>query len=125
MTKMEGTSSTDYTEYIRKYNDLVADVKKIGTDAEILEKLFNAKFIGGLNKEVFVEQLRSIYGRKDWPPYRPLQEELTRYINASKGMADSGLLKKDNPDGIQVNTGRITGGMFRGACFNCGGNTER
>jgi hypothetical protein len=42
--KMEGTSSTDYTEYIRKYNDLVADVKQIATDAEILEKLFNAKF---------------------------------------------------------------------------------
>jgi hypothetical protein len=52
---------------------------------------------------------------------RSIDEELRRYINASKGMVDSGLLKKDNPDGIQVNTGRITVGMFRGACFNCGG----
>ena len=50
--------------------------------------------------------------------YRDLQSELTRYVTASKGIANA-LLHKDNPDGIQTNAGKIT---LKGTCFNCGAN---
>lgn len=119
--KMEGTSFTDFTEYVKQFNELIADVERIGTAAEIVKKLMNAKFIGGLNKELFATQMRAILGSADWPEYKTLQEELARYVNASKGMANLGVLKKDNPDGIQANLGRVNGGEFKGSCFNCGG----
>jgi hypothetical protein len=39
-------------------------------------------------------------------------------VNASKGIANA-LLRKDSPDGIQANDGKI---MLKGTCFNCGAN---
>lgn len=115
--KMKGTSPSDFTDYVKKYNDIVADMTKIGTAQVIYDTLINAKFVEGLNAEVFVDQIRNIMGQSVWPQYRTLQEELTRYMNASKGIAGT-IMRKDNPEGVQVNVGKISD--FKGTCYNCG-----
>ncbi len=115
--RMVGQNSTDYTEYSKKYNDVVADIQRMGNADFILQSLFNAKFVEGLNTTTFADQIKTIMGSVTWPDYRVLHGELMRYVNARKGMQDS-LLKKDNPDGIQINAGKIN--EFKGTCFNCG-----
>lgn len=117
--RMTNATATEYVEYTKKYNDVVADMIRIGGGADyLLESLFNAKYIEGLNTEMFTDQIKKIMGAPIWPQYRDLQSELTRYVNATKGIANA-LLRKDNPDGIQANAGKIT---FKGTCFNCGAN---
>ncbi|HND47414.1 MAG TPA: hypothetical protein PLL95_02580, partial [Anaerolineales bacterium] len=119
--KMKGPSAADYTEYIKRYNDTVADVTRIGTEKEIITSLYNAKFIEGLHAETFSDKIKQIMGSPVWPDYKDLQRELTRYVNATKGFAGS-MLRKDNPDGVLVSAGKVE---VKGACYNCGISNHR
>ena len=59
--KQEGA----YTSYEKEFKEMVIDLVAQGTADQVLQKIFNALFILGLNEVQFKDKLAIIYGEKD------------------------------------------------------------
>jgi hypothetical protein len=116
--KQKSKSTADFSEYVKKYNETVTDLIRLGTPEQILKWLFNAKFVEGLIAEQFPDRLSKIFGEDEWPNYIDLQAELLRFINATRGISES--FKKESNDGNVIIADAMKGREFMGTCFNCG-----
>lgn len=125
--KQKSDTLDGFTEYVKKYNETVADLMRIGGSdpGKVMRWLFNAKFVQGLHADQFRDQIKNIMGKEQWPDYQDLQAQLKRFATASKGIADT--FAKDNPDGIIVADATRTSpsGKFNSECYNCGKRNVR
>lgn len=99
MLKQTGNTTIDFNTYVKKYNDIHADIMRQGTAEDILKLMFNAKFIHGLDQTMFEKRINEIMGEKTWPSFTDLQSELGRFVIAKGGFSlrdsSDGLLKVD------------------------------
>jgi hypothetical protein len=100
ITKLPRTTEREgYQRYSKEFKEAVADLRRQGgvrqplasgqqphPDTIILEMIFNAIFILGLNPEQFKEKLTTIYGQQNWPAYDILSQELKTYAEATEQM---------------------------------------
>jgi hypothetical protein len=84
-----------YNKFEKEFKDNVHDLRAQGNPEELLQKIFNALFIIGLDQEQFKDKLTPIYGARDWPNYEQLSEELHTYAESTERMKE---LKKSDHD---------------------------
>jgi hypothetical protein len=77
----------DIAGYTKSFKDLVADIGRLGDEKKQLEL-----YVVGINQSQFKDQIKKIYGSKQWLSYKELGAELHTYSLATKGIND---LKKD------------------------------
>jgi len=108
-----------YYQYQKDFKRMVVDLRAQGQPGDILQKIFNALFIMGLNQEQFRDKLTRVYGDQQWPDFEALSAELHTYAEATQRMSE---LRKDNNEGkIQANTVRANEAITsRRQCWNCG-----
>jgi hypothetical protein len=126
IAKLLNTRQKDsYHEYQKSFKTLVADVTNQGTAEQVLEKIYNALFVLGLDQEQFKEKLATIYGTRVWPGYVDLSAELHVYVESTQRMAE---LRKDNNEGkivAHVAKERVPGRVYPLRCWNCGSTDHR
>jgi hypothetical protein len=83
----------------------------------ILEKIFNAIFILGLNQEQFKEKLATIYGQQNWPDYEVLSQELNMYAEVTEQMETLTSGKCNNYGIIGAHMGKAETTI---KCWKCG-----
>lgn len=74
--RQKSGNPADFFEYVREYNEAVKLITRLCSPDQVLEMLFNAKFIDGLNPEQFQDQLKTIMCQQTWPDYKSLQNQL-------------------------------------------------
>ena len=95
------TQEGAYNKFEKEFKEMIIDLRAQGTEAEVLQKIFNALFILAVNQEQFKEKLTAVYGARVWPNYEDLATELHDYAEARDRMSE---LRKDNNEGkIQAN----------------------
>lgn len=115
-----------YNDYQKDFKRLVMDLRNQGEAHVVLDKIFNALFILGLDQEQFRDKLAIVYGTRDWPGYEALSAELHTYVESKLRMSE---LRKDNNEGkITANVAkeqRRDGSEKRMQCWNCGSYDHR
>jgi len=101
---------------------MVVDLRAQGNAQQVLEMVFNALFILGLNQEQFKERLTAIYGARAWPAFDVLSGELHLYAESTERMK---AIKMENNDGnvsaFAVNTAMHQSEEGNRGCWKCGG----
>ena len=107
-----------YNTYEKDFKRMRADLMAQGTAIEVLERIFNALFILGLNQEQFKEKLTAIYGTRNWPNIDALSAELHIFAESTQRMME---LRKDNNEGKILAHGVTADDTRpRRQCWNCG-----
>jgi hypothetical protein len=113
---LKHTQDGAYTKYEKQFKEMAIDLRAQGNAQQVLDMVFNALFILGLNQDQFKDRLTPIYGARDWPNYLNLSAELNTYAEATERMKE---LKKDNNEGkVKAYGTRIENGDTR-CCWNC------
>ena len=123
-----------YNKYAREFTDIVSDLEAQGTAQEIIDKMFNALFILGLDQDQFRDQLSHVYGADAWPEWKDYKTSLRSYAEHKRNL--STLIVKDNNDSkISANRAEVNRrNILKRAevdvdsneskssrqCFNCG-----
>ncbi len=116
--RQKAATSADFADYTKNYEDIVTDIRSIGTAEEILQALFNAKFVEGLNKEMFREQVTEVMGAETWPNYSDLAAKLRRFVTAMTGIREA--IGRESMDGVAVTVDAARTREYRPfVCFNC------
>jgi len=87
--RQKSNTAADFAEYTKNYEDVVTDIMNLGTPADVLKNLFNAKFIEGLNKEMFRDQLSEVMGSEKWPDRKEFAAKLRRFVIATTGIREA------------------------------------
>ena len=90
---LKHTQDGAYTKYEKQFKEMAIDLRAQGNAQQVLDMVFNALFILGLNQDQFKDRLTPIYGARDWPNYMNLSAELNTYAEATERMKE---LKTDN-----------------------------
>jgi len=83
---LKHTQDGAYTKYEKQFKEMAIDLRAQGNAQQVLDMVFNALFILGLNQDQFKDRLTSIYGARDWPNYLNLSAELNTYAEATERM---------------------------------------
>ena len=124
----------DFETYAKDFQEAAIDVLSLGNPADVLDLIFDGKFMHGLKKGMFKEQI-AIWMAEDpdkWSKgYKGMISLLTKIGRTQNGLTDDGTNKsrrKDNTDGsITADAARTmkrdNGNNNRRrdfTCFNCG-----
>ena len=101
---------------------MVVDLRAQGNAQDVLDMVFNALFILGLNQEQFKEKLTTVYGRQVWPDFDVLSGELHMYAESTERMK---AIQKEHNDG-KVSAFALTPALMQAGepnrgCWTCGG----
>ena len=118
---LKHTQTGAYNKYEKDFKDMVVDLQAQGNPQQVMEMVFNALFVLGLNQDQFKERLSGVYGARAWPDYNVLSGELHMYSESTERMT---AIKKEHNDGkvsaFAVQAGkRQQEGNTRG-CWKCG-----
>jgi hypothetical protein len=108
----------DWPSFQRKFTNLVVQLKKFGTDTQIVEAILTSQLVFAMDQEQFKEKLSSIYGSKTWPKYEDLLKELNIFANNTSRIRNL----KDNNEG-QMAAYNVAG--VQSVCWNCGTGKHR
>ena len=112
--------------YINSSRELTSNLMKKEPDSmKLLNYMFDALFITGLNEHEFSSELNKIYAKSIWPDRNELAAELiVKKVNTDAIIA---IRKRDNEESlVAANKVKIAvhKGKSRRACFNCGETEE-
>lgn len=123
LLSLKQSNFSSFASFQRQFKETVIDLRQQGNAEELLSKIFNALFILGVDQDQFKDKLSDIYGRRDWPGYQELSQELHTYAEAKDRMQE--LKRSNNEDRVNANVANPN--ISGPTCWNCGehGHTSR